>query len=167
LRLITLSPEDLEDIRDRMSFNLGVEDLPLYTLLYAGQRHVDQLETYVFDVAPKAMQHERRYFQGSMWVESADLGVMKTCGKTAPDVIRAKKKKRGAENIHPRFVTSREQIDGQYWFPTYTRSDDVLSFSGGNSVRIRETVKYTEYQRAHPKPRKVRGEALSGQKPTR
>ncbi|HYN15298.1 MAG TPA: hypothetical protein VES66_05860 [Terriglobales bacterium] len=167
LRLITLSPEDLEDIRERMSFNLGAEDLPLYTLLYAGQQHVDQLDTYVFDVAPKAMQHDRRYFQGRIWVESADLVVVKTCGKTVPDVVRPKKKKRGDENIHPRFVTYREQIDGQYWFPTYTRSDDVLSFSGGNTVRVRETIKYTGYQRSDPKPREVRGEALSGQKPTR
>ena len=64
LRLITLGPDDLEDIRERMSFTLGTEDLPLYTLLYAGQQHVDQVETYVFDVAPKAIQHNKRYFQG-------------------------------------------------------------------------------------------------------
>jgi len=167
LRLITMGPEDLEDIRERMSFALGAEDLPLYTLLYAGQQHVDQLDTYVFDVAPKATQHDKRYFQGRIWVEGGDLAVVKICGKTVPDVIRRKKKKRGDENIHPKFVTYREQIEGKYWFPPYTRSDDVLSFSGGNTVRIRETIKYTGYQRFDLKPRKVRGEALSGQKPAR
>jgi hypothetical protein len=36
LWLITLTPEDLEDMREWMSFNLGVENLPLYTLLCAG-----------------------------------------------------------------------------------------------------------------------------------
>ena len=95
-----------------------------------------------------------------------DWAVVKACGKTVPDVIRPRKKKRGDESIHPKFVTYREQIDGRYWFPTYTRSDDVLSFTG-NSVRIRETIKYTDYRRSDLKPRKVRGEALSDQKPLR
>jgi hypothetical protein len=165
LRSISISPEDLEDIRYRSAFFLITEDLPLYTLLYAGQQHVDQLDAYVFDIAPKAMEHDKRYFQGRIWVENGDLVVVKTCGKTVPDVVRTKKKKRADEDIHPKFVTYREQVDGQYWFPTYTRSDDVLSFSNRNIVHIREIIKYTNYQRSGTQPRTVR-EALSGQKPT-
>ena len=157
---ITLTPEDLEDIRERSSFALGTEDLPVYTVRYAGRQHVDQLETYVFEVAPKTIEHGQHYFQGRIWVEQADLVVVKTCGKTVPDVIHVKKGRRTAENIHPTFVTYREEIDGRYWFPTYSRSDDTLNFSTG-SVHIRETIKFLNYQASASKAQAVRGEAMT------
>jgi hypothetical protein len=51
-------------------------------------------------------------------------------------------------------VTYREQVDGQYWFPTYTRADDILHFrDGGGDVHIRETLKYTNYKRFGVKTR--------------
>jgi hypothetical protein len=53
--------------------------------------------------------------------------------------------KRGADNQYPRFETYREQIDGKYWFPTYTRADDTLHFKDMNQ-RIRMTVKYEDYK---------------------
>ena len=43
-------------------------------------------------------------------------------------------------------TTWREQIDGKYWFPTFTKADDELHFSTGD-VHIREIVKYTNYKR--------------------
>ncbi|MBI1740095.1 MAG: hypothetical protein HYR57_04340 [Candidatus Koribacter versatilis] len=46
----------------------------------------------------------------------------------------------------PKFATWRELIDGKYWFPTFTRAEDTLKFSIGD-VKIREIVKYTNYQR--------------------
>jgi hypothetical protein len=48
--------------------------------------------------------------------------------------------------VFPRFATYRENIEGHYWFPTYTRSDDTLHFSSGD-VHIRMTVRYSEYRR--------------------
>jgi len=33
-----------------------------------------------------------------------------------------------------------------YWFPTYSRADDSLHFISGD-VRVREIVKYSNYQR--------------------
>ena len=50
------------------------------------------------------------------------------------------------ENLTPKFVTYREQVDGQYWFPTYTSADDVLHFRQGD-VHMRETIRYTNYKR--------------------
>jgi hypothetical protein len=44
------------------------------------------------------------------------------------------------------FETYREQIDGKYWFPTYTRANDTLHFKD-SSQRIRMTVKYENYKR--------------------
>jgi len=60
--------------------------------------------------------------------------------------------KRGQEDLHPPFMTWRQQIDGKYWFPVYTRGEGVLHFSGGNGymaddVHIRDVVKYTDYKR--------------------
>ena len=53
--------------------------------------------------------------------------------------------KKGEDNQFPRFETYREQIDGKYWFPTYTRANDTLHFKD-NDVRIRQTVKYEDYK---------------------
>ena len=44
------------------------------------------------------------------------------------------------------FVTYRERVDGQYWFPTYARADELLRFPR-NFVHVREVVKYP-----HSKP---------------
>ncbi|HKB48512.1 MAG TPA: hypothetical protein VKC57_12495, partial [Ktedonobacterales bacterium] len=46
----------------------------------------------------------------------------------------------------PKFETYRENIDGKYWFPTYTHADDTLHFKQGPQ-RIRMTVKYQDYKK--------------------
>jgi hypothetical protein len=149
LQRVLMTKEDYDDIRNRLPFVLTTEDIPAYNILYAGQQKVDELETYVFDVAPKKVEKEggKRYFQGRIWVDNRDFQIVKTCGKNVPDIH-----KKGNENLTPKFVTYREQIDGEYWFPTYTRADDVLKFSNGD-VHIREIVKYTNYQRFGVKTR--------------
>jgi hypothetical protein len=153
---VTLSREDYEDFRNQMPFVMTTEDLPNYNLLYAGQQHVDEIDTYVFDVAPKAIEKGQRYFQGRLWVDNKDLQIVKTCGKTVPETraenTGKKKKKNVQENLTPKFVTYREQIDGEYWFPTYTTADDVLHFST-NDVHIKEVIKYTNYKRFGVKTR--------------
>jgi hypothetical protein len=145
LRRIAISPQDLEDIREFMPFALATSDLPKYKINYVGQQRVDELDTYVFDVGPKSIDRGNRYFSGRIWVENRDFAIVKTCGKSVPDTAPSRNKKNGG-NIQPKFVTYREQIDGQ-WFPTYSRSDDFLFFSTG-FVRIREIVKYTNYKQS-------------------
>jgi hypothetical protein len=149
LRGIWLGKEDFEDIY-RSPFILTREDLSQYTLLYSGQQRVDEVDTYVFEVAPKQIEKGKRYFQGRVWVDKVEMVVLKTCGKSVPDSIAQpskKKKRRGEveENITPTVVTYRELIDGKYWFPTYVRSDDTIHFST-NDVRVREIIKYKEYK---------------------
>lgn len=163
LRQVSLSREDYEDFRNELPFVMTTEDLPKYNLLYAGQQHVDEIDTYVFEVAPKTIEKGQRYFQGRIWVDAKDLQIVKTCGKTVPEsraeATGKKKKKNVEENLSPKFVTYREQIDGQYWFPTYTSADDVLHFLN-NDVHIREIIKYTNYQRFGVKTRIIyKGEA--------
>ena len=140
LRRVSLMPQDLQDIHDIMMFAITTEELPSYNISYVGQQHIDELDSYVFDVAPKALEKGKRYFEGKIWVDSRDLAVVKTCGKSVPDIQHAK----GEENMTPKFVTYREQFSG-YWFPTYVRSDDFLFFRQG-AIRIREIVKNSNYK---------------------
>ena len=139
---IQMSPEDLDDIRHRLPFVLTEGELPEYQIIYVGQQQEDELHCYVFDLAPKEIVGKKRYFQGRIWVDDHDFQIVKTYGKTVPDI----RKKKGQENLFPKFTTWREQIDGKFWFPTYTKADDTLHISGGD-VQIREIVKYSDYKR--------------------
>jgi hypothetical protein len=141
LRDVTLTPEDMADIRAIAGPVLTPDDLPQYDIHYLGQQRLDELDTYAFEVAPKHAKKDHRLFEGHIWVETRDFVIVKTCGKHVPDQ-RDKKQ----ENLSPRFVVYREQIDGQYWFPTYARADDILPFATG-AVHIREIVKCTHYKR--------------------
>src|SRR6266849_230198 len=87
-----------------------VTDAPSPTLqrISLSQQDLDD-----FDVAPKAIEKNQRYFQGRIWVDDKDLNIVKTDGKAVPDI-----KKKGQENVFPRFETFRENIEGHFWFPT-------------------------------------------------
>ena len=141
---IMMSPEDLQDIRHLLPFVLTSDEIPEYDILYIGQQQEDELHCYVFDIAPKKIEGKKRYFQGRIWVDDHDLQIVKTSGKTVPDI-----RKKNNENLFPKFSTWREQVDGRYWFPAYTKADDTLHFRSGayQDVHIREIIKYTDYKR--------------------
>ena len=138
---MSLSQQDLDDVEHVQPFVLTTSDLPKYDVKYAGREQLDELSTYVFDVVPKKIEKNQRYFQGRIWVDDKDLNIVKSDGKAVPDII-----KKNNENIFPRFETFRENIEGHYWFPTYTRSDDVLHFSSG-PIHMRMTIRYANYKR--------------------
>src|SRR5262250_205192 len=141
LQRISLSQQDMDDLEHVQPFVLTTDELPKYDVNYVGREPIDELSTYVFDVKPKKIEKNQRYFQGRIWVDDKDLNIVKSDGKAVPDII-----KKGQENIFPRFETFRENIEGHYWFPTYTRSDDELHFSTG-AVHIRMSVRYANYKR--------------------
>jgi len=142
LERISLSQQDLDDLEHVQPFVLTTTELPKYNIKYVDHVQLDELTAYVFDVAPKTIEKNQRYFQGRVWVEDKDFEIVKTDGKAVPDI----RKKGGEENVFPRFETFRENIEGHYWFPTYTRSNDILHFSSGD-IPIRMTVKYENYKR--------------------
>jgi outer membrane lipoprotein-sorting protein len=142
LRRIAMTQQDMDDIENRLPFVLTSDEINEYSILYAGQQQEDELHCYVFDIAPKQIEGKKRYFQGRIWVDDHDFQIVKTYGKSVPDI----KKKRDSENLFPKFTTWREQIDNKYWFPTYTRAEDTLQFSSGG-VKIREIVKYENYKK--------------------
>ena len=144
LRGIQLSAEDMDDIRVFMPLILTSDDLPQYKLTYAGQQHVDDLDTYVFLVEPKKEEKDKRYFQGRIWVDNHDLQIVKLWGKSVPEQIHAKKNQ--PLDLRPTFVTYRQPVDS-YWFPAYTRVDETLHFRT-QSIQVREIIKFTSYKRA-------------------
>ena len=54
--------------------------------------------------------------------------------------------KRNSTHRYPKFETYREQIDGKYWFPTYTVANDILDFSKDERVGIKMVVTYKDYK---------------------
>jgi hypothetical protein len=96
-------------------------------------------------VKPKRIEKGKRYFEGRIWVDDQDFQIVKNRGKSVPDIKLIKKKKVVEENLFPTFTTYREQIGGKYWFPTFSSADDTLRFQT-NDVRIKEVLKFTNYQ---------------------
>jgi hypothetical protein len=141
LQRIMLTQQDLDDLEHVQPFVLTSDDLPKYDITYVGRQQLDEIATYVFDVGPKKIEKKQRYFQGRIWVDQRDLEIVKTFGKAVPDI-----RTRDSENVFPRFETFRENIEGNYWFPTYTRANDVLHFTG-QDIRIRMVVRYRNYKR--------------------
>ena len=141
LQRVSLSPQDFADLQNVQPFVLTTNELPKYDITYVGRQRVDELTTYVFEVKPKRIEKNQRYFQGRIWVDDKDLEIVKTYGKAVPDI-----QKRDDENFFPRFETYRENIEGHFWFPTYTHADDILHFSTGD-IRVRMTVRYKDYKR--------------------
>jgi len=141
LERIQLSQQDLDDLEHVQPFVLTTTELPKYNIKYVDHVLLDELSTYTFDVGPKTIEKNQRYFQGRIWVDDKDFEIVKTDGKAVPDI-----RKGGQENVFPRFETFRENVEGDYWFPTYTRSNDVLHFSSGD-IPIRMTVRYENYKR--------------------
>lgn len=137
---LSITPADIRDFGLVQPFALTSEDLPKYNVTYVGKEKVDEINAYVFDVRPKSMpkfsNDGDRFFLGRIWVDDQDLQIVKTYGKAVPEDDR---------NKFPKFETYRENIDGKYWFPTYTYGVDTLDFKGG-SIRMKLEVRYTNYK---------------------
>jgi len=136
-----VTPEDLEDLGGVNPFALEPSMISQYNIAYIGTEKIDDLNLYVFDVRPKVIPNPKkskvRLFTGRIWVDTDDLMIVKSKGKAVPET---------KENKFPVVETTREQIDGKYWFPSDARSDDELVFDDGSVTKIRMRVKYTNYK---------------------
>jgi len=139
LQRIQFTPEDEQDIRNVQPFVLTSKELPSYDIRYLGRENVDEIACYTFAVKPKKMIEGVRYFAGQIWVDDRDLQIVKTYGRGTGIG------KRLASQRFPKFETYREQIDGKYWFPTYTVSNDTLNFDSG-PIPIKMVITYKDYK---------------------
>jgi hypothetical protein len=140
LKNILLTKDDMDDLHNVQPFVLTTAEVPNYNINYLGKEKIDEIDCYLFSVKPKKLVPGKRYFEGQVWVDDRDLQIVKTYGKGVGY------QKRNADAQFPKFETYREQIDGKYWFPTYTHADDTLHFKD-MSQRIRLVVKYQDYKR--------------------
>jgi len=139
LEKLLLTPEDMQDLQDVQPFVLTSDEIPEYYIRYLGHEQVDEVPCYVFAVKPKQMNPTKRYFEGEIWVDDKDLQIVKTYGRGVGNSRNAKGQQ------FPKFETYREQIDGRYWFPTYTYANDTLNFPEG-PLRMKMVMKYEDYK---------------------
>jgi len=149
IQRVIMTENDLKDIEQRLPFVLTTAQLPDYNLTYLGKQKVDELDTYVFGCEPKVLVKNHRYLSGKVWVDQEDDEIVLVNGINVPQDTR-----KGHEDLSPPFTTYYQQIDGKYWFPTYTKAEGVLHFQAQNGalsqdVHMRTVVKYTDYKRFH------------------
>src|SRR5687767_9153979 len=155
---LQLTPEDEQDLRSVQPFVLTSKDIDKYHVRYLGHETLDEIPCYDFAVKPKKMEQGQRYFQGIVWVDDRDLQIVKSYGRGVGLL------KKGFDQQFPKFETYREQIDGKFWFPTYTTANDTLWFESG-PVRIRMNVKYEDYKQFGSDTKITFGDPVSEAKP--
>jgi TonB family protein len=135
-----VTAEDIEDLGGIKPFALEPSKIDTYNIRYVGKERIDELNLFIFDVQPKVMpdpkKTKERLFTGRIWVEDRDLNIVKTKGKGVPET---------KNNKFPTVETYRENIDGRYWFPTYSYADEELVFDNGGSLHVRMKVRYSNF----------------------
>ncbi len=137
---ITVTAADIDNLNGVDPFAIDPAVAAQYNFTFVGTEKIDELNLYVFDVSPKVAPDpkkvKRHFFSGRIWVDEQDLTIVKSKGKAVPEQKSEK---------FPILETWRENVDGKYWFPSFTTGDDELVFDSGQAVKIRVRVKYTNY----------------------
>ena len=140
---IEVTPSDIDNLGGIDPFAIEPAKLSQYNFSFVGKEKIDDLDLFVFDVSPKVMPEAKKngpkLFTGRVWVDDRDLMIVKSKGKAVPEIKNER---------FPVVETWRENVDGKYWFPSYSSSDDELVFDDGHSVKLKFRVKYTDYRQA-------------------
>jgi len=137
-----LAPEDLGALDRVPAYPLTTSQLPKYNLKYVGKEQVDEIDCYIFQVKPKMLDRTRGLFDGIIWVDAKYLEVVKTYGKWVTEQGDAPIL---AQYPFALFETYRENVDGKYWFPNYSRSDDTLHLKD-QDLTIRLVIKWSDFK---------------------
>src|SRR5216684_3626745 len=137
-----LRAEDLEGLQRIPAFPLTTAQLAKYDLKYLGKEQVDEIDCYIFQVKAKVVERTKAYFDGVVWVDAKYLEVVKTYGKWVTELgdFHAI-----AELPFSLFETYRENVNGKFWFPDYSRSDDTLNLKG-LEIPVRMVIKWTDFK---------------------
>jgi hypothetical protein len=142
LQHVYLSPEDVASLERVPMYPLTSNQLVNYELKYIGKEQVDEIDCYIFQVKPKKVERVKAYFDGIVWVDAKYLDLVKTYGKWVTD--------QGDQRLmsllpFTLFETYRENVDGKYWFPNYSRADDTLQVKE-LLVPMRITIKWSDFK---------------------
>ena len=141
LRYFNLETEDVKELDRIPAFPLTTAQLAKYDLKFIGEEQVDEIACYIFKVKPKLLDRTRAYLDGLVWVDTKYLEVVKTYGRWVNELGEV----RSATLPFTLFETYRENVDGKYWFPNYSRSDDTLHLKDV-SVPVRLVIKWTDFK---------------------
>ena len=138
-----LRSEDLEGLQRVPPFPLTTSQLPKYNLKYLGKEQVDEVDCYIFQVKPKGVERQKAYFDGIVWVDAKYLEAVKTYGRWITDL--------GDMHSIPDlpfslFETYRENVEGKYWFPDYSRSDGTMDLKNGLQIPVRIVIKWEDFK---------------------
>lgn len=142
LRSVRLSPEDLNAISKIPGYPLAASQVDKYNITFVGRERVDEVDCYLFQVKPKYLERANALFEGVVWVDTKYLEIVKSYGKFVTDLGDF----HSPELPFSNFETYRENVDGKYWFPNYSRADDRLKFQDSPDVPIRVVIKWTEFK---------------------
>jgi|SRR5579864_2464928 len=143
-----LRSEDLEGLQRIPAFPLTTSQLANYNLKYLGKEQVDEVDCYIFQVKPKVVQRQKAFFDGVVWVDAKYLEVVKTYGQWMTDLGPMHMVADLPFNL---FETYRENVEGKYWFPNYSRSDDTADVKG-QQIPVRIVIKWTDFKPALSAP---------------
>ena len=137
---IFVTQADIENLGGLDPFAIEPAHIDKYKFTFLGKEKIDELDLYVFDVAPKVMPKAEKnglqLFAGRIWVDDQDLLIVKSKGKAVPE---------WKDERFATIETWRENVDGKYWFPSFSSSDDELVFRNGQVVKMKIRVKYSNY----------------------
>jgi hypothetical protein len=140
LHVFALEPEDVKELERIPQFPLNSSQLSKYDLKYIGQERIDEIDTYIFQVKPKALDRTHAYLDGIAWVDTKYLEVVKTYGRWVNELGDVK----FATMPFTTFETYRENVDGKYWFPNYERADETLHLKDGD-FPVRLVIKWSDF----------------------
>ena len=147
LEYLQFEPDDVQLLTRIPAFPVTPSLLPKYNLQYLNTETVDEVECYIFQVSPRTLDRQHPLFDGVIWVDQKYLEVVKTYGRWITDL----------GEMHPpslpftMFETYRENVDGKYWFPNYSRAEGVYKMKN-RDVPIRVTIKWTNFKPFPPMP---------------
>lgn len=137
---IQFTAADLENLGGIDPFAIEPKVASQYNFTFVGKEKIDELNLFVFDVTPKSIpdwkKSTQKFFKGRIWVDDQDLMIVKSKGKAVPE---------GKERFAV-METWRDSVDGKYWFPVFSTSDDELVFDNGQVVHMKIRVKYSNYR---------------------
>lgn len=143
LQYLEMGPEDFQALARMPAYPLTTGQLAKYDLKYLGKELVDEVNCYIFQIKPRAVERAHYFFDGIVWVDAQYLEVVKTYGKWVNDLGDM----RTATMPFTIFETYRENVEGNFWLPNYMRSDSTLNLKDLN-VNVRLVIKWTEYKPA-------------------
>lgn len=141
LQYMQFEPEETHFFTSIPAYPLTTDQLSRYDVQYLGTEKVDEIDCYIFQVRPKTLDRQRPLFDGVIWVDQKYLEVVKTYGKWVTDLGPM----RPANLPFSIFETYRENVEGKYWFPNFSRSEDVYKLKD-REINVRVTIKWTDFK---------------------